>query len=56
LGYVLTAWAAAGIAGPILITLSNNSTIFLVFSGIISVALFVGMSLKRKISVQLATS
>lgn len=56
LGYVLTAWAAAGIAGPVLITLSNNSTIFLVFSGIISVALFVGMSLKRKITVQLATS
>ena len=47
-GYVLTAWAVAGIVGPILITISNPPNIFLVFSGIISVALLVGFSMKNK--------
>lgn len=51
LGYVLTAWAAAGIVGPILITLSHTASIFLVFSGIISIAIFVAIAMKRKIAV-----
>lgn len=51
LGYVLTAWAAAGIVGPILITLTHSATIFLLFSAIISIAIAVGIELKRKITV-----
>lgn len=53
LGYVLTAWAAAGIVGPILITLSHDpSVIFLLFSSIIGVALAIGLSIKKSAKVQ----
>lgn len=53
LGYVLTAWAAAGIAGPILITLSDKpSVIFAIFSLVIGLALAVGLSIKKSVKVQ----
>jgi OFA family oxalate/formate antiporter-like MFS transporter len=51
LGYVLTAWAAAGIVGPILISISDKPNIFLVFSGIIGIAIIVAMAMKRKIAI-----
>lgn len=48
LGYVLTAWAAAGIVGPVLISFSDKPDIFLVFSAIIGFAIIVGFTMKHK--------
>lgn len=54
LGYVLTAWAAAGIAGPLLISLSHDpSVVFLLFSSIILIAILVGLSIRKSVKVSI---
>jgi OFA family oxalate/formate antiporter-like MFS transporter len=47
LGYVLTAWSAAAFVGPILLGLTTEITIFYLFSGLLILALIVGIGLKR---------
>lgn len=54
LGYILTAWSAAAFAGPLLLGLSAEITIFYLFSIILIVALVVGFWLKRLLSKSLA--
>lgn len=49
LGYILTAWSAAAFVGPILLGLSNEITIFYLFSLLIGIALLVGFWLKKLI-------
>jgi MFS transporter, OFA family, oxalate/formate antiporter len=46
LGYILTAWSAAAFAGPLLLGLSAEITIFYLFAILLIVALMVGMWLK----------
>ncbi len=46
LGYILTAWSAAAFAGPLLLGLSAEITIFYLFSFLLIIALVVGMWLK----------
>ncbi|MGG7034249.1 MAG: OFA family MFS transporter [Flavobacterium sp.] len=46
-GYVLTAWSAAGFAGPMLLGLTKEISIFYLFSGLLIVALGVGIWLKK---------
>lgn len=46
LGYTLTAWSAAGFAGPLLLGLSTEITIFYLFAILLVIALFVGLWLK----------
>lgn len=46
LGYVLTAWSAAAFVGPILLGLTTGITIFYLFSGLLVLALIVGIGLK----------
>jgi OFA family oxalate/formate antiporter-like MFS transporter len=46
LGYVLTAWSAAAFAGPMLLGLTTEITIFYLFSGLLILALIVGIGLK----------
>ncbi|CAN1535034.1 2A0111, oxalate/formate antiporter family transporter [Flavobacteriaceae bacterium] len=46
LGYVLTAWSAAAFIGPMLLGLATEVTIFYLFSGLLIIALFVGIWLK----------
>ena len=47
LGYILTAWSAAAFAGPLLLGLSAEITIFYLFAILLIIALVVGMWLKR---------
>ena len=47
LGYILTAWSAAAFAGPLLLGLSAEITIFYLFAILLIIALLVGMWLKR---------
>ena len=54
LGYILTAWSAAAFAGPLLLGLSAEITIFYLFSILLIVALVVGFWLKRLLSKSLA--
>jgi len=46
LGYILTAWSAAAFAGPLLLGLSAEITIFYMFSFLLIIALMVGIWLK----------
>ncbi|HQZ23877.1 MAG TPA: OFA family MFS transporter [Flavobacterium sp.] len=46
LGYILTAWSAAAFAGPLLLGLSAEITIFYLFAILLIIALIVGMWLK----------
>lgn len=46
LGYILTAWSAAAFAGPLLLGLSAEITIFYLFAILLIVALLVGIWLK----------
>jgi OFA family oxalate/formate antiporter-like MFS transporter len=46
LGYILTAWSAAAFAGPLLLGLSAEITIFYLFAILLVIALVVGMWLK----------
>ena len=46
LGYILTAWSAAAFAGPLLLGLSAEITIFYLFAILLIIALVVGMWLK----------
>lgn len=46
LGYILTAWSAAAFAGPLLLGLSAEITIFYMFSFLLIIALIVGIWLK----------
>lgn len=46
LGYTLTAWSAAAFAGPLLLGLSTEITIFYFFAGLLIIALIVGIWLK----------
>jgi OFA family oxalate/formate antiporter-like MFS transporter len=46
LGYILTAWSAAAFAGPLLLGLSTEITIFYLFAILLIIALVVGMWLK----------
>lgn len=46
LGYVLTAWSAAGFIGPLLLGLTSEITIFYLFSILLIIALFIGIWLK----------
>lgn len=46
LGYILTAWSAAAFAGPLLLGLSTEITIFYLFAILLVIALVVGMWLK----------
>ncbi len=46
LGYILTAWSAAAFAGPLLLGLSAEITIFYLFAIILVIALVVGIWLK----------
>ena len=46
LGYILTAWSAAAFAGPLLLGLSTEITIFYMFSFLLVIALVVGFWLK----------
>jgi MFS transporter, OFA family, oxalate/formate antiporter len=46
LGYILTAWSAAAFAGPLLLGLSAEITIFYLFAILLVIALLVGMWLK----------
>lgn len=46
LGYTLTAWSAAAFAGPLLLGLTTEITIFYLFAILLVVALFVGLWLK----------
>lgn len=46
LGYVLTAWSAAAFAGPMLLGLTTEITIFYLFAGLLVLALIVGIWLK----------
>lgn len=46
LGYILTAWSAAAFAGPLLLGLSTEITIFYLFSILLIMALVVGIWLK----------
>ncbi len=54
LGYILTAWSAAAFAGPLLLGLSAEITIFYLFSTLLIIALVVGFWLKRLLSKSLA--
>lgn len=54
-GYVLTAWALAGLAGPILLSTITNitgtyATAMLVFAGMSSVALLLSFAIRRDIA------
>lgn len=54
-GYVLTAWALAGMAGPILLSTitnisGNNATAMLVFAGMSGVALLLSFAIRRDIA------
>ncbi|MBF4470837.1 OFA family MFS transporter [Flavobacterium sp. HJJ] len=46
LGYTLTAWSAAGFAGPLLLGLTADISIFYLFAVLLLFALFVGLWLK----------
>ncbi|WP_281225254.1 L-lactate MFS transporter [Flavobacterium aquiphilum] len=46
LGYTLTAWSAAAFAGPLLLGLSTEITIFYLFAILLVIALLVGLWLK----------
>jgi OFA family oxalate/formate antiporter-like MFS transporter len=46
LGYILTAWSAAAFAGPLLLGLSTEITIFYLFAILLIIALVVGIWLK----------
>ncbi len=46
LGYILSAWSAAAFAGPLLLGLSTEITIFYLFSVLLIIALIVGIWLK----------
>jgi OFA family oxalate/formate antiporter-like MFS transporter len=46
LGYTLTAWSAAAFAGPLLLGLTTDISIFYLFALLLLVALFVGLWLK----------
>jgi len=46
LGYILTAWSAAAFAGPLLLGLSTEITIFYLFALLLIIALLVGIWLK----------
>lgn len=46
-GYTLTAWSAAAFAGPTLLGLTKEITIFYLFAGLLVLALIVGIWLKR---------
>ena len=46
LGYILTAWSGAAFAGPLLLGLSTEITIFYLFAVLLVIALVVGMWLK----------
>ena len=46
LGYILTAWSAAAFAGPLLLGLSTEITIFYLFAVLLIIALLVGLWLK----------
>ncbi len=46
LGYILTAWSAAAFAGPLLLGLSTEITIFYLFAVLLIIALVVGLWLK----------
>jgi len=46
LGYTLTAWSAAAFAGPLLLGLSTEITIFYLFAILLLIALLVGLWLK----------
>ncbi|MHC5268831.1 L-lactate MFS transporter [Enterococcus sp. LJL98] len=58
-GYVLTAWALAGLAGPVLLSTitkisGNYATAMLVFAGISTLALFLSFAIRREIAKQAA--
>jgi OFA family oxalate/formate antiporter-like MFS transporter len=46
LGYILTAWSAAAFAGPLLLGLTANISIFYLFAVLLLIALLVGLWLK----------
>nr|WP_315199186.1 OFA family MFS transporter [uncultured Flavobacterium sp.] len=46
LGYTLTAWSAAAFAGPLLLGLTTDISIFYLFAILLLIALFVGLWLK----------
>ncbi|WP_348824911.1 OFA family MFS transporter [Flavobacterium aestuarii] len=46
LGYTLTAWSAAGFAGPLLLGLTADISIFYLFAVLLLFALFIGLWLK----------
>lgn len=48
-GYILTAWSAAAFVGPILLGLTQEITIFYLFSLLLGIALLVGLWLKKMI-------
>jgi len=49
-GYILTAWSAAAFAGPILLGLTHEITIFYLFSLLIGIGLLVGFWLRKLLS------
>ena len=56
LGYILTAWSAAAFAGPLLLGLSAEITIFYLFAILLIIALGVGIWLKGLLVKSLLTS
>jgi len=46
-GYVLTAWSAAAFAGPMILGITKDISIFYLFSGLLIIALLVGIWLKK---------
>ncbi|PWA05527.1 L-lactate MFS transporter [Flavobacterium laiguense] len=54
-GYVLTAWSAAAFVGPMLLGLTKEITIFYLFSGLLVLALIVGIGLKGLLTIPITS-